>query len=87
MAAAKLAEVSGERDKLRRAYEALKAELYLLKQRIFVAKAERVNVQQLELQFEKKKKELEALASTLNAEQAAARSWAWLANLMPGEAR
>jgi len=71
MVAAKLAEVSGERDKLRRAYEALKAELYLLKQRIFVAKAERVNAQQLELQFEKKKKELQALATTLNAEEAA----------------
>ena len=38
-----LATVRAERDKLRRAYEQLKAHLELLRRRIFVAKAERID--------------------------------------------
>ncbi len=46
-----LAEVTAERDKLRRAYEQLKEQLELLRRRIFQAKAERVDVTQLEMEF------------------------------------
>lgn len=61
----KLAAVTTERDHLRRAYEQLREQLELLKRRIFVAKAERIDVQQLELEFAEKKAELDALAETL----------------------
>ena len=44
-----LAAVTAERDKLRRAYEQLKEHLELLRRRIFVAKAERIDVTQLQL--------------------------------------
>lgn len=43
--------VTAERDTLREAYTAVKLELELLKKRLFVAKAERVDVEQLELEF------------------------------------
>lgn len=46
-----LATVTAERDKLRRAYEQLKGHLELLRRRIFVAKAERIDTRQLELEF------------------------------------
>jgi hypothetical protein len=62
---AKLARVTAERDKLRRAYELAKEQLELLRRRIFVAKAERVDVQQLELEFAEKKAALERLATQL----------------------
>ncbi len=39
--------VRAERDKLRRAYEQLKAHLELLRRRIFVAKAERIDTSRL----------------------------------------
>ena len=64
-ASSKLAAVTTERDHLRRAYEQLREQLELLKRRIFVAKAERIDVQQLELEFAEKKAELDALAETL----------------------
>jgi transposase len=57
-----LAQVTAERDKLRRAYEQLKEQLELLRRRIFQAKAERVDVTQLEIEFAHVKKEVEALA-------------------------
>jgi len=57
----KLELTTAERDKLRRAYDRLCEELELLRRRIFVAKAERVDTTQLELQFAAVKKELEAL--------------------------
>src|SRR5258708_32335660 len=63
---AKLARVTAERDKLRRAYELVKEQLELLRRRIYVAKAERVDVQQLELEFAAKKAELERLATQLD---------------------
>ena len=55
----------GERDKLREAWQAVKLELELLKKRLFVAKAERVDVEQLELEFAQKLAELDALSKRL----------------------
>jgi transposase len=50
-----------ERDLLRASHERLRLELELLKRRIFVAKAERVDTAQLELEFAKKLAELDRL--------------------------
>ena len=47
----KVAELTRERDHLRTSYERLRLELELLRRRIFVAKAERVDTHQLELDF------------------------------------
>lgn len=58
-------QLRGERDKLREAWQAVKLELELLKKRLFVAKAERVDVEQLELEFAKKLAELDALSKRL----------------------
>jgi phage shock protein A len=60
---AALASVTAERDKLRRAYEQLKGHLDLLRRRIFVAKAERMDTRQLELEFAETKAKLDALAT------------------------
>lgn len=57
--------ITAERDTLREAYTAVKLELELLKKRLFVAKAERVDVAQLELEFAAKLAELDALAKRL----------------------
>jgi transposase len=54
-----------ERDRLRSAFRELQLELELMRRRIFVAKAERVDVAQLELEFYEKKKELDALARSV----------------------
>jgi transposase len=62
----KLAQVMSERDKLRRAYEQLKEQLELLRRRIFVAKAERADVRQLEIEFATKSAELAKLAASLH---------------------
>ncbi len=59
--------VTAERDKLRRAYEQLKEQLELLRRRIFVAKAERIDVTQLELEFAQTKAKLDALAKEIDA--------------------
>jgi hypothetical protein len=67
-----LASVRSERDNLRRAYRQLMEQFELLRRRIFVAKAERVDVTQLELEFEKTKQKLAALAQKLNAEATSA---------------
>ena len=48
-----------------RAWQAVKFELELLKKRLFVAKAERVDVEQLELEFAEKLAELDALSKRL----------------------
>jgi hypothetical protein len=45
----------------------VKLELELLKKRLFVAKAERVDVEQLELEFAAKLAELDALAKRLDS--------------------
>jgi transposase len=63
--ATELARVKAERDKLRRAYEQLQEQVHLLQRRIFQAKAERVDVTQLELEFNHKLDELRRLAAKL----------------------
>jgi transposase len=62
---AALATVTAERDKLRRAYEQLKGELELLRRRIYLAKAERVDTRQLEIEFAETKAKLDKLAKEL----------------------
>jgi len=64
-ATSKLASITNERDNLRRAYRQLMEQFDLLRRRIFIAKAERVDATQLELEFEKTKKKLDALAQQL----------------------
>jgi len=54
-----------ERDLLRASHERLLLELKLLKHRMFVAKAERVDTRQLELEFQQKLRAVEELAGTL----------------------
>lgn len=63
--AKRIADLEAERDRLRSSYDRLRNELELLKRRIFVAKAERVDTQQLELEFAAKLRELELAAGTL----------------------
>ncbi len=60
-----LVKVRKERDFLRAAYDALKQELELLKRRIFIATAERVDAAQLKLEFQDKLALLNTLADTL----------------------
>lgn len=62
---ARVLELEKERDILRRSHERLRLELELLKKRIFVAKAERVDTKQLELEFQEKLRQLDELAGTL----------------------
>jgi transposase len=62
---AALATVTVERDKLRRAYEQLKAQLELLRRRIFLAKAERIDTRQLEIEFTETQARLVKLATEL----------------------
>lgn len=64
-AAAKIAALTQERDRLRASHERLRLELEMLKRRIFVAKAERVDTTQLELEFADKLRQLDVLAGTL----------------------
>jgi transposase len=66
---ASLSKVTVERDKLRRAYEMVKEQLELLRRRIFVAKAERVDVSQLELEFAETKAKLDALVQHLTEQE------------------
>ena len=58
-------QLATERDQLRASHERLRLELELLKRRIFVAKAERVDTIQLELEFAEKLHQLDTLAGTL----------------------
>jgi transposase len=62
---AQVAKVTRERDVLRASYDRLRLELELLRRRLFVAKAERVNTAQLELEFAAKLAELDRLGGTL----------------------
>jgi transposase len=59
---AALARVTQERDLLRGSHERLRLELELLKRRLFVAKAERIDTAQLEMEFADKLRQLDALA-------------------------
>lgn len=68
----RLAQITAERDKLRRAYDVLREHYELLRRKIFAAKAERVDVSQLELEFKATKEKLDALAKQLAADAAAA---------------
>ncbi len=68
----KLEAVTAERDKLRHAYEQLKAHLELLQRRLFVAKAERIDTAQLELEFAATKAKLDALVRSMDDEMSAA---------------
>ena len=65
VATEQLAAVTKERDQLRASHARLREELELLKRRIFVAKAERVDTAQLEMEFADKLRQLDALAGTL----------------------
>jgi transposase len=67
---AALAQVTAERDKLRRAYEQLKEQVELLRRRIYIAKAERVDVTQLEMEFAETQAKLDALARQLDDQAA-----------------
>ena len=67
----RLAGVVSERDNLRRAYRQLMEQFELLRRRIFIAKAERLDATQLELEFEKTKQKLDALAKKLDGNAAA----------------
>ncbi|MGI8496846.1 MAG: IS66 family transposase [Solirubrobacterales bacterium] len=58
-------ELQRERDELRAAYDRLWLEVELMRRRIFVAKAERVDTAQLELEFKDKLAELDRLAGTI----------------------
>jgi transposase len=58
--------LTAERNKLRRAYELLKGQLELIRRRIFVAKAERIDTSQLEIEFAETKAKLEQLARVLD---------------------
>jgi len=60
-----IAQLEMERDVLRQSHARLREELELLKRRLFVAKAERVDTTQLELEFATKLRELETVAGTL----------------------
>ena len=57
-------QLTKERDALRAAHARLREELDLLKRRIFIAKAERVDTAQLEMEFAEKLRELDMLAGT-----------------------
>ena len=63
-----LEQLTRERDQLRQAYEQLRLELELLKRRIFVAKAERIDTGQLELEFAGKLAVLDQLGQELSKE-------------------
>jgi transposase len=65
IAEGKLATVIQERDQLRASHERLLLELEILKRRIFVAKAERIDTTQLEMEFADKLRQLDALAGTV----------------------
>ena len=62
---AKLASVTAERDVLRRAYEELLTKHKLLKHQLYVAKAERIDVTQLELEFKTTSAALDKLQKSL----------------------
>jgi transposase len=64
-AQSQLAAVTTERDNLRRAYRQLMEQFELLRRRLFVAKAERVDATQLELEFEQTKQKLDELVAKL----------------------
>src|SRR5215207_7587859 len=67
-ATGRIASITSERDNLRRAYRQLMEQFELLRRRIFIAKAERIDATQLELEFATTKQKLDELAAKLGAE-------------------
>jgi len=63
----RVAELMAERDHLRASHERLRYELELLRRRIFVAKAERVDTAQLEMEFAAVLSELDRIGGALPA--------------------
>lgn len=63
--AQRISELETERDNLRASYARLREELELFKRRLFIAKAERADTKQLELEFAEKLRKLDELAGTL----------------------
>ena len=66
LAREEIARLEAERATLRAAYDRLLEELQLLKRRLFVAKAERVDSSQLQLEFQAVLAQVDALADTLS---------------------
>ena len=62
---AQIDELTRERDQLRSSHERLRQDLELLRRRIFVAKAERIDSSQLELEFARKLAALDVLAGKI----------------------
>ncbi len=62
---AQIAELVRERDELRAAYDRLWVDVELMRRRIFIAKAERADTTQLELEFKDKLALLDKLAGTI----------------------
>lgn len=67
----RLTQVTSERDRLRRAYDVLREHYELLRRKLFAAKAERIDVSQLELEFAETKKKLDALTKQITDDAAA----------------
>lgn len=65
----RVAELTRERDVLRASHERLRLELELLRRRIFVAKAERVDTAQLEMEFAQKLAELDKLGGLAESDE------------------
>jgi len=69
--AAEKAALAAENEQLRAAYQQLRLELELLRRRLFVAKAERIDTAQLELEFMEKLRQLDRVGAALAAAAAA----------------
>jgi transposase len=67
---ARRTDAEAERDRLREAYEALTREVELARRRLVVAKAERIDTTQLELEFAAKLAALDALAGKVDDDEA-----------------
>jgi hypothetical protein len=63
---ARAAALTAERDRFREGYQQLQIELELMRRRLFVAKAERIDTAQLELEFAGKLAALDALARQID---------------------
>jgi len=63
---ARRADIEAERDRLKEAYDALVREVELARRRLFVAKAERIDTTQLELEFAAKLAALDAFAGRVD---------------------
>lgn len=66
--------LQAERARWQRLYEELKAELLLVKRRLFIAKAERVDTTQLELEFAELSKKLDAMSGKVPSPDAGDKS-------------